>query len=244
MNLEDGPQTFVNAFAKLIAKLTESTITSAISTHHPSPDATQEEIARWVASYDPIEFAEQQCRKQFGKSLDELRSLEEYEAAHLAAGRNHGPALLENWLWGKNRLWDDKATLRALLPNIWSMVEWPLRALPTEDWVQIFTHAGFISDDGSAQPTQTLTLYRGAGQRQCRGMSWTRSLTMARWFAKRIVHRQPGFVWCANVPPQGVLAIFNKQRTGLPGQEGKGKGETEVVVNPALLPRPVRRVSP
>jgi len=149
-------------------------------------------------------------------------SLARFESEWVRAGRNGGPQLL--WEW-----WDFGELLRddfvRLLPEVWRLAEWPARSLGQRAWLAMFTAAGFVSDCGSAPPTEPLVVYRGATFKNMRGMSWTTDLDRARWFAnrERLFHGGEGEVFMVPAPPHAVLAHI------------VGRGEAEVVLNPCCL---------
>lgn len=143
------------------------------------------------------------------------------------AGRANGPRLLQSWFINGRLTNDD---LREVLAFVWSAAEWPAESLGVATWVYLFRAAGFVSDDGSPQPTEPLVAYRGATWGRRRGMSWTTDPEQARWFADRFAVLGPALVFTAEVPPTAVLALIGEEH----------RSESEVVVDPALLP-PIRR---
>jgi hypothetical protein len=96
----------------------------------------------------------------------------------------------------------------------------------------VFKAAGFLSDDPNVgQPTEPLTVYRGASPFASRGVSWTTDLYVALRFAQRALdhdyrfhkeHGVPPHIHRAVVQPKHVLAMFNNLV----------ERESEVVVNP------------
>jgi len=151
--------------------------------------------------------------------------------------RNQGPALLLDW-WRSGELSVDD--LAAVLPAAWVTPEWPEPVLGTAQWMDFFRLVGFLTDDPDLTvPTEPLTVYRGTTQARVRHMSWTTDPTVAQWFADRWREalRPSATVFTVLAPPEAVLAVFNFQRTGLHADQ---RGETEVVVDPFLLPRTTR----
>lgn len=70
--------------------------------------------------------------------------------------------------------------------------------------------------------SETFTVYRGVAKgRNPKGMSWTQSLKIAKWFSNRF--GSGGFIQQATAKKRDVLAYFN------------GIGEDEIVINPKLL---------
>lgn len=110
--------------------------------------------------------------------------------------------------------------LNKLLPEIWTMCEWPGLAYDYLEWIHIFYDAleyGFVSDDGSERPTDyksKINLYRAATEEYARGIAWTTSLETAKWFNER--NRMFGWedsaIYQITVPKGIILAIFNKRK--------------------------------
>jgi hypothetical protein len=70
---------------------------------------------------------------------------------------------------------------------------------------------GYLEDANLAvRPTATAHLYRGATLQRKRGMSWTRDLELAAWFAGQF--SIDGHIWEAFVPPESILAHFHEAR--------------------------------
>ena len=95
-------------------------------------------------------------------------------------GRNEAPAALA-------RCWHTmpEAQRPATLAYVWSIAEWPERALGTRLWVTLFRSVGFVSESGQPAPVEPLRIYRGATWGRRRGMAWTSDIDRARWFADR-----------------------------------------------------------
>lgn len=150
--------------------------------------------------------------------------------------RIDGPALLFYWqlegLVGREEL-------APLVADVWSSAEYPERSLTREGWLSLFRFVGYVSDPpGLPVPTEPVTLYRGAPPRYARGMAWTATRATAQRFADGGIRgRHAGYVYAATVAPAAVLARC----------EGRGEddepGEAEYVVDPSMLPRPVRRAT-
>ena len=185
---------------------------------------------------------------------------ETFQEALLLAGRDDGPSMLFD-LWAGGRLAD--GTLAAVLPSAWSAAEYPEAILGRRVWLTLFRMAAY------PRPSAPMTLYRGAVPRYARGMAWTTKVSWAFRFASRWgAHLEPdeavmtygtpdeqaaelarvatalemakktgerlAHVYEATVAPDGVLAAVDVLLAD-------GRGEAEVVVDPAYLPRPVRR---
>jgi hypothetical protein len=120
--------------------------------------------------------------------------------------------------------------LRAVLPGVWSMAEFPSQLLTLRGWVEPFRTAGFVSEPaGLAPPTEPLTIYRGTTLGRRRGLSWTTDRATAQWFANRFALADfEAFVFTTIVEPRTVL------RSARPP-------ESEVVVDQLRLPSSIRR---
>jgi hypothetical protein len=142
-------------------------------------------------------------------------------------GRNYGPILI--WAWWAAGIIVGADVRERILP-VWSWSEYP-RDLGTQRWLKLFRATGYVSDSHLA-PSEPITLYRGAVESRRRGMSWTTDPIVAERFAARrpilvrgrIVYRQRQ-VWQVTIPPKAVLARI------------EGRQESEVIVNPRMLPR-------
>lgn len=150
-------------------------------------------------------------------------------------GRNAGPHMLQD-AYRAGQL--DPATLALVLPAVWSGAEYPEFHLHVRDWVALFRLAGFSSTPpGHEPPTEPLTIYRGAIPHRARGMAWTTDREQASWFANRYelgTRREwrDAYVYVATVEPPAVLAACDDRTEG------------ELVIDPAMLPRPVTRALP
>ena len=74
-------------------------------------------------------------------------------------------------------------------------------------------------------------------------MAWTTDRQVAERFggtdgSSPLIGRKPGFVFTVTVQPEAVLAVLDGDP--LIRDEQSGRGESEVIVDPAMLP-PVRR---
>jgi hypothetical protein len=138
------------------------------------------------------------------------------------AGRNDGPQLLWSW-WQSGEM--PSHVFKTLVPHVWSLAEWPSRALLARDWLGMFKDAGFVSDCGSSAPTEPVVVYRGAVQSNIRGFSWTMDLERATWFARReeLFGFGEGKVFRVTAPPHAVLGHF------------LDRCEDEIVLNPLCL---------
>lgn len=144
-------------------------------------------------------------------------------------GRNEAPAALV-------RCWHaiPEAQRPATLAHVWGVAKWPERALGADTWVRLFRSVGFVSEAGRPAPVEPLQAYRGATWGRRRGMAWTTDLDRARWFAERTTaFGFVGHVFGAVVEPVAVLASLDSPN---------GRGEQEIVIDPAYLP-PIGRAS-
>jgi hypothetical protein len=124
----------------------------------------------------------------------------------------------------------DRDTLSYSLPDVWRY-KLDNCSLPTELWREMFRASDFTVDGRRARrPRRRVRLFRGATGENRAGLSWTRSLVQANYFA---TYRQDpdgplGQVWATVAPPQYLLARLPK------------KGEGEYVVDArGLTIRPV-----
>jgi hypothetical protein len=150
------------------------------------------------------------------------------------SGRNAAPGLL----------WDAAASgdlapeeVAAVVGMVWSMAEWPERALsPRAAWLALFQAAGFTIDGKPAERLAgPLALYRGCTRGRVRGLAWTTDSERAGWFARRYSdwagdpsypEFRPAYVYETSAPAAVLLCI--------PGTVGRFD-EHEVVINPAGL---------
>lgn len=110
-----------------------------------------------------------------------------------------------------------------LLATAWGGSEFPSGAGVAEA-VAAFRRVGFAADDGQERPTATLTVYRGADRPKAwHGLAWTIDEATAEWFARRFATRRPGYVFVAEVDPEGVLGVL------------ADRGESTVLVDPDRL---------
>ena len=91
-----------------------------------------------------------------------------------------------------------------------------------EHAIKAFRKTGFIADDNQPEPTEPITVFRGGF---VSGMSWTKDLSTAKWFAARF---ECGYgkslpIFEATAQPESVLALFDR------------RDEKEVVVEPDKL---------
>jgi hypothetical protein len=151
------------------------------------------------------------------------------------AGRNRAPGLLFD-AWIMRRISRD--TLAAMLPEVWSVAEYPERALaPRWAWLSLFKAANYTEGGQPApRPTAPCRLYRGCPPAWVRHMSWTDDLAVARRFAYM---RSLGWpddlkrqcnVYATDAPADALLC-----KIGGRGAELGGRSESDYVVDPAKL---------
>jgi hypothetical protein len=112
--------------------------------------------------------------------------------------------------------------LNRLLAEWWTSCEW-ICNVGRSRLTRMFKYAGFVTDaEGVTAPTAPMTLYRGAGVHNYRGLAWTTDERVAAWFARRVAlvdsETYPQ-VYSITIAPQHVLGIFH------------GRNEAEVVIN-------------
>lgn len=167
---------------------------------------------------------EQAFAEAWGFLMDEGRTVDDLRTACSRVGRNNEPALIWD-LWCEDG-WHDE--IAEVVGDVWSVTEYPERALDQAMWMDIFNYAGFRRDGQiTPPPTKSLTLYRGSTAEGRFGMSWTDDLAIAQSFARGGIRgRAAGTVWTADVEPRYLLAYV--------GGEGS-RGESEYVVDPEGL---------
>lgn len=145
-------------------------------------------------------------------------SLDEFQERRKLAGRNHGPALLAE---AYDHSIIERSTLAATIGDIWSMAEFPDRALEYDTWRWLFGEAGYTADGVPVErPGAALVLYRGSVDERRSCWSWTDSLDVGMRYADGEHYRRPqGAVWVASVPPENLFA------------RNTGRGEFEYVVD-------------
>lgn len=114
---------------------------------------------------------------------------------------------------------------REVVLHGYSIPEFPVGNAGVDAWLQTFWSTGWVSDAGGPRPSQPLKLYRGGAEYEVEtgfGMSWTRSVGVARWFAFRL-GKSGRAMWSAVVGPEAMLAEFS------------GRGEAEIVLDPELI---------
>lgn len=91
--------------------------------------------------------------------------------------------------------------------------------------IAAFRRVGFVTDtEGLEPPSSPLLVFRGTGaSRRWFALGWTTDEERAEWFARRFLSRQPGTVFTAMVPPEGVLGMLNARK------------ESTVIVDPRRL---------
>ena len=104
------------------------------------------------------------------------------------------------------------------LEQSWTMAEWPCRLIEPDLWLEAFDlvldeYNAYVTDNGVLESWDTLpekvTLYRGAFKDDIEGMSWTGSLSVAKWFAHRwALAGKDGVVVTTTVPRSAILAHF------------------------------------
>lgn len=152
--------------------------------------------------------------------MDQGRTVEDLRAACSRVGRNNEPALIWD-LWCADGWYEE---ISQVVGDVWSMTEYPERALDQSMWLDMFDFAGFRRNGQvTTPPAEPLTLYRGATTDGRCGMSWTDDLTTAETFARGALRgRATGTVWTAVVEPRYLLANIDGEGT---------RGESEYVID-------------
>lgn len=125
-------------------------------------------------------------------------------------GRVDRPALLHDaWLLGRI----EKATLTALIGQVWSMAEYPDRALEPMLWRWLFDAAGFTVDGVPAErPAGPVELWRGTVPERRRDWSWTTDRAVAERFAFGHVRGRPDGRLYRVLAPSAALLCGNTER--------------------------------
>jgi len=101
---------------------------------------------------------------------------------------------------------------RDLAQNAWRICEFPERNLGRDAWMEIFEQTGYLTDNELYVDPGWYTVYRGTLEPHRTGMAWSDSLSMARFFARRITYGdQIARVYAARVPHTAVLARFGSR---------------------------------
>lgn len=158
---------------------------------------------------------------------DGVLTAEDFHQAVIRHGRNDAPALLHDLVLREKI---DLDATPGLVASAWCAAEKPRDLLPVDLWVEFFSKAGYTHDGVRAEkPSEPLRLYRGATSKLRRHMAWTTDLDIADSFAfDNLRGRERGVVYTALVPPEALLAFIGAEI---------GRGESEYVVSPSLLPR-------
>jgi hypothetical protein len=174
---------------------------------------------------DPAEVLERARERGVQFSADEFFTL------CVRAGRVEGPWLLRR-AWGLRVI--SPETVTASIAMVWSMVEFPQKALERRDWLRLFRVAGFTIDGNATErPGEPVRLYRGCVPRRRTGFSWSANRDMAEWFAARFSAKvgtspafRSAFVYETEAPPEALLCI--------PGEAGRPR-EAEYVIDASGL---------
>lgn len=154
----------------------------------------------------------------------------EYKRVEVARLKSEGSWARALWLYERPfRLetllnwWDDGNISASLMPRLlremWIDSEEP--QIYQDELIPIFRELGFITDEEHDAPTESITVFRGTLPEWVEGMSWTRSMDIAVWFAQRFDRK--GVVYTCEAEPTDILAMFD------------GRGEQEVVLDPSTI---------
>lgn len=148
----------------------------------------------------------------------------DFDGAMGNLGNEQRADMLWKW-WSEGEI--DREGLRCMILHAWD--HGPRAGyivLGEVRWITLFRAAGFVSDDGSARPTEAMTVWRGAPTwTEGRGFSWSLSRERAIWFRDRwILRRVTASIYRTHIVPRQILALDRNNR-----------GEAEVVVNPRAL---------
>lgn len=117
--------------------------------------------------------------------------------------------------------------LRHVILDAWKH-SWPTFAVREQGWLEMFSATGFVGSGDTPQPTEPLTIYRGAElSTNGYGMSWSLIREIAEDHAEMQLLSKSVFaagVFEVTIPPDAVLAMAVEDA-----------GEDEVIVNPHRL---------
>lgn len=149
-------------------------------------------------------------------------SADELQRLIYRGGRESGPLLLAT-AYEEKKISDD--VVAVLVGDVWSMAEYPDRALTEPEWRLLFKAAGFTRDGAKeARPKSALRLFRGSVPERRGDWSWTTSIAVAARYAGGGFSGRPlGRIWGCTVPPKQMLAVNTR------------RDEDEVVVDTAGL---------
>ncbi len=163
---------------------------------------TREAIAAWADLFEiPTVLRD--------RAVDALARRDAVGFLELASNTSSLDLVWRNWELLKSLGIFEKALLRAVTASRTNKVSFPSEAL---DLLCRFADPSRLRETGDPLPGPgPFTLYRGvAGRgraRRVRGLSWTRSVSVAAWFVHRVVPAlQDPAVFCAIVPKRYVLA--------------------------------------
>ncbi len=152
-------------------------------------------------------FVRKMVKREFGKTLDNLDTLKEYQAALSWGGRNLGPWLLLRW-HRKGCL--DKEILRAILIEVWVGAELPQDQLGQRRWIAFFRQSGYLTDCNYPKTTAPLQVYRGCTEQMVQRVSWTKRLETARFFLG-IATSAMGGRSAPSIPPLSLLMAYSRR---------------------------------
>lgn len=149
-------------------------------------------------------------------------SADELQRLIYRGGRESGPLLLAT-AYEEKKISND--VVAALVGDVWSMAEYPDRALSAPEWRLLFKVAGFTRDGvKQPRPKSALRLFRGSVPERRGDWSWTTNISVAARYAGGGFSGRPlGRIWGCTVPPEQMLAINTR------------RDEDEVVVDTAGL---------
>jgi hypothetical protein len=106
------------------------------------------------------------------------------------------------------------------VPTVWSLAEYPGRAMSRQDWRKLWAKAGFTVDHVPAdRPTNAVRVWRSSWAKDKGNMSWTDDRERAEWFLKTRFGKMRLYTVLA--PPANLLARIHEA----------GRGESEWIVD-------------
>ncbi len=179
------------------------------------PDTIPPKLLERLPAQDQVRMARGEREK--AAMVQELVAKGEYDDALCLL--DHPERLPTLYAWWREGLVREE--LPKLFAFVWSDTE--AAAYYAPEALEMFAAAGYVTDT-EERLSGELTIYRGVcGDGEAAGMSWTRELKVARFFAQRFDWLGNPRVYRATVRAEDVLGYFEYRK------------EAEIVVRPSQL---------
>ena len=123
-------------------------------------------------------------------------------------GRAYGPAVI--YELDQHQVIDPKA-YTTLVPDAWSIAEFPGTSLRTNTWRKLWKKAGFtINGKPAPLPAEPVTVYRASWPKYKHHMSWTDNLEIAKRFF-RVGYRTKQHLYQTTAQPKNLLAYMHER---------------------------------